>query len=92
MTPEEIVERAAEVLAAAGAETTRGYGQPVDEDMAQALADAGLLPTEVSWGVLLDDIGSTDLYDTEAEARDAASRIGGTVVRTMGTPWTEVTP
>lgn len=35
----------------------------------------------VEWGVVLDDAGSTDLYDDEAEARAAADKAGGTMVK-----------
>ncbi|NKS77985.1 hypothetical protein GS539_19375 [Rhodococcus hoagii] len=38
-------------------------------------------PDREEWGVILDDYGSTDMFDSESEAREDQKRNGGTVAR-----------
>ena len=54
--------------------------------LAQALADAGLLPTETEWGVRWPN-GRVSLNTDEGSARYNARRIGDPLVARNVTPW-----
>lgn len=63
--------------------TIKTYGQ-----IQEILRD--LLETDssvVEYGVLLDDRGSMDLYDTEAEVAVALGKYGGDLMLRRTTPW-----
>lgn len=99
MTPEEIVERAAEVLH----NVHRAYAVelPCMSCRLQAgnLRTAGLLPTEVEWGVRYTGAALDEAVDSRAVAEDiiaTAIRDGRQytpdhVISRRVTPWTEVT-
>lgn len=51
-------------------------------EVADAILAAGWIkPDREEWGVILDDYGSTDMFDSESEAREDQKRNGGTVAR-----------